>query len=391
MNHLQGAFHSALEDIREVLGLGRVYYGFEVTAESSGIITIHPGLAFDFKKNRIISDEPKTLDISFESEEKTIFVCIEYNQVEEGQIEGQPTLIWDSSSVVIRPDIPEPEENLIPVAKLVKSGKDGKTFEIINLIESQRDSETEAATGEEEKNEEEKMATSGQKIWRLRVQQGVIRLNSDSEKGNCLSAMILEPLKDLLSRRNTYSNEEPIFTLTDKEVALDFPISSLTCQAIISCTFSKSKNLPQEDASDKEPSLSDSMRFQSTAKGEATLSEGEFSQHGLSMLQFYPASGMESIPWCTSELTEYGIAHLPFDVMFKDSAYENIKFDLKILKHLQVLIKLDKIDNHGFKVTCRLFWKGGMTEEIIQEIESLKSIFSWKASIMWKALGEIQQ
>jgi hypothetical protein len=77
--------------------------------------------------------------------------------------------------------------------------------------------------------------------------------------------------------------------------------------------------------------------------------------------------------------------------MFKDSTNENIKFDLKVLKHLQIMVKLDKIDNHGFKVICRLFWKGGMTEEIIREIESLKSIFSWKASIMWKALGEIQQ
>ena len=61
LTHLQDALRSGVEDIREILGLGVVYRGFEVAAASETAITVQPGLAFDFQKNRLVADEPRPI------------------------------------------------------------------------------------------------------------------------------------------------------------------------------------------------------------------------------------------------------------------------------------------------------------------------------------------
>jgi len=140
INHLQEAFHSAIQDMREILGLGSVYHGFEVSKEDNQTVTIQPGLAFDLQKNRIVCDEPKTLQIMFETDEEIKYVCIGYDQIQDGEVEGEFTLIWDSCSVTARDTMPEPEENLIAIAKLIKLPEaEDADFEIVILMSPAKD------------------------------------------------------------------------------------------------------------------------------------------------------------------------------------------------------------------------------------------------------------
>ncbi len=118
MNHLQDSFHSALREIRRILGAGRVHSGFEVVKEGDDRIAVTPGLAFDFENNRIVCDEPETVEVNMEDMDETRYVCVKYEQVEDGVVEGAPTLIWDSCSIVMRSAPPGPDENIIPTAAL---------------------------------------------------------------------------------------------------------------------------------------------------------------------------------------------------------------------------------------------------------------------------------
>lgn len=442
MNHLQGSLHSAVQDIREILGLGKVYYGFEVVAEGDQAITVQPGLAFDFQKNRIVCDEPKTLEVAFEPEADTLYVCIKSEQVEDGQVEGQFTLIWDSCSVVLRATMPEPKENLIPIAKLIKANG---AFEIISLIQGQGE-EPERVASEEEESQEEGIETSADgepseepatllksegagetlterevsgktgkassteeesdvkvlpdseistlqpKPWRLRVQQGVVRLATDPGSENYLSTVVVEALTQKLISESRSHGEELLFTLAEREVVLDFPVSSLTCHTMISSTFTLTTAEAPGTGTEEvgENPLSHNLEFRSTAQGEATFTDDAVSQVGLSTIQAYPISGPGGMPWWTSELTELGIAHLPFSALLKFAENENPGNTWDILQHLQLLIRVDKTEGKGFKIICNLLWKGGISEEVILKIQTQRFPLTWEAVLAWKVLGELQ-
>ena len=92
IHHVQGAFHTAIQEIRRILGVGKVYYGFEIIKKSEDQITVTPGLAFDFNENRITCTEPATIDVVFKDDCQKLYVCLRYNQVQEGISEGIATL-----------------------------------------------------------------------------------------------------------------------------------------------------------------------------------------------------------------------------------------------------------------------------------------------------------
>ena len=102
VDHFQASLHSAIRDIREILGLGMVYAGFNVAATDAQTVTVQPGLAFDFQRNRVVLDERQTLEVTFSENQDTAFVCAKYDQIEGGETEGRTTLIWDSCALVVR-------------------------------------------------------------------------------------------------------------------------------------------------------------------------------------------------------------------------------------------------------------------------------------------------
>jgi hypothetical protein len=117
MNYLQGSFHSAVQDLRGILGLGVVHKGLEVVVEGSAV-TVQPGLAFDHQGNRIVLDMPVTVEMNFAPGEETKYVCVKYDQIEDGEVEGRFTLVWDSCGVVLMPELPDAADNLVPLARV---------------------------------------------------------------------------------------------------------------------------------------------------------------------------------------------------------------------------------------------------------------------------------
>jgi len=407
MNHLQWSFYSAIEDFREILGLGKVYKGFDVVAESGSTVRVEPGWAFDANKNRIVCLEPKTLEVEFDQEEDKIYICLKYEQIKNDEVEGQFTRIWDGCSAVVRKSFPLDEENLIPIAILEKSDEGEDAFNIVSLVPD----EEKAAVDEEKENEtlkereevedsregqpviEPELRESQLEYLKLKVKQSVTLLNESSEMDVDLTLLILESLKSGLSAGNSFNGEEVLFILAEKVVPLDFSVTSLTCDSIISANLELNKDffpklIPE---SEDNTSLYTNIKYHSTANGEATFTDNEVMQYGLSTVQtFLNLQGDpqgDSLRCLTSDLTENGIARLPLSFtkdLAKLEGYENIA---DFLKNFKVIVSIKKLTVKGFKFCCNLIMEGGVNEEMIRRIEGNPLNFSGHIQFAWKAIG----
>ena len=441
MNHLQGAFHSAVQDIRQILGLGQVQTGFELVKESDRAVTVMPGVAFDLQKNRVVCDEPRTLDVTFAEGETTKYVCVKYEQVEDGLIEGRPTLIWDSCDVLIRPVLPEPAENLVPIAAVQQRGTE--TFAILSLSElalteaagveeaiigeiDADEMEAEEETGEPEEEtaaaglpdepaaappaetpeaaepppataEPEVVAAADSEtvapalragLPRLFVQQGIVRLRAAGDDGVSLNALLLEPLRQKLIGPN--NGDELHFTLGEAKSKLDFPPASLTCQTIFQATVMVTQvpNSGDVPAPGEEAPLLRRRRFQSTAQGEATFADSVL-QYGVSSIRAYDCSEQEDKQWCPSEVTEQGIAHLPLAAPHLNLESTILKNIWDLIDNLQLLVRVSGTDQPGFKIVGKLLWKGGIDEEIIEILEKTEVRLGWEFTTAWKTIGNV--
>jgi hypothetical protein len=119
LNHLQAGIQSSFEDLRSIVGTGPVR-GMSVSIAEDKV-TMQPGLAIDGSFNRIVSDDPLTQPVAFASGDTEKYVVVKYQAVEDGIVEGQPTLIFDSCVMSILDAPPDPKDNFVVIAKLVKT------------------------------------------------------------------------------------------------------------------------------------------------------------------------------------------------------------------------------------------------------------------------------
>lgn len=220
MNYLQGSFHSSLQDLRGILGLGIVHKGFEVAVEGSGV-TVQPGLAFDHQGNRIVLDMPVTVELSFAAGENTKYVCVKYDQIEDGEVEGRFTLVWDSCGVVLLPELPDAADNLVPLARVDRVGGNG-LVEVRN-IPSEPSAKSPAETA------------SPRQTFRTVVRQGIAKLSTNSAAAS---------------------------------VSFDFELLSLSCHTVFTATRSSKAN-----GDEAKP-----YSYATCAQGEATFSVDGVSQ-----------------------------------------------------------------------------------------------------------------
>ena len=434
MNHLQGSLHSALEDIRQIVGLSKVHAGFDIVKENDQTIVVQPGLAFDSHKNRITSDEPKHLAVAFATGEETKYVCIKYEQVEDGVVEGQPTLIWDSCSVLLLPAPPAPTENLVAIGALVWR-TEANTFTVIGIPaangatalpdtaataapaagpaeqSSTAESATEApgsipsapGTGTERAAEGDapiadsvappaSPAPAAETVatphpWRLQVQQGVLHLNTGRED-LFLNTMLAEPLRHKLSSNG--DTGELHFGLAQEVVALDFPPASLTCHVQLLLTFGLERGPDAAEAPLAEEAIPpyQEVAFQATAHGEATLTGQPPAQFGLTTIQAYPGAQPGGKGVWTSELSEQGIAHLSLRALQPEPLAESAVPIWDILSSLQVLVHVNRGQSTGFQVASKLLWKGGIRADMVDVMEQQRLRLRWECHVAWKALGE---
>ena len=422
MEHLQEALHSAVQDLREILGLGKVYTGFDVAAEDAQTIIVMPGLAFDLKKNRIVCDEPQTVPVSFAEGTTALYVCARHETVEDGLVENRPTLIWDSCRVVLRPTPPGPDDNLVPLARLDQT-EDGTSFTVVRLPEPEAEQAEPAATeempeeGEAETNGEtaaveptEATGEGGEPVesaleeapaeespeeqdtqdaealapmpplpatWQIR--QGVAHLSTEQDGPALLSALLTGPLLARLNRDDTNGDAVRV-TLAEHHVSLDFAPRDLRCLSLLSAILSIAAPPSDDEAPDGAATV---LTAQARAEGEATFTAVQTAQHGLSTLE---GAGAVIAPQRFA-LTEEGIAHLPLAALAQASFDETEPSLAGVLPQLSLLVQAAPASETGFILTAKLAWHGTVTEDHLQALETQTAGFSWQAQVAWKSIG----
>lgn len=429
MNHLQGSFQSALQEIREALGVPKVFRGFTVTRDGEHQIMVHPGMAFDNQANRVVFDEPKTFAVKFAPNGDPQFVCVQYDQIEDGQVEGRYTIIWDTCSVILRATVPEASENVILIAKLIKS-ETHPPFEIIDLVSPKQKTHHSASGAEgsgsrddievqkHEKNdsmeraeakapqeaaagalptglttakgeagekvsptEEEKNPRPIETTARIQIQQGTLHMPPEAGANSSLSGLLLEPLQKTLGGRNSITGGDLLIPLGAQSVDVPFRVSSASCYTLLSATVTVEKLATSGEEPERKI-----FSCRTTAHGESTFAGDQLSQFALSashLLGSMPTpAGLDPM----TGLHELSIAQLPFELLSKTDVTDSIR---ALFSNLHLTLRVDPSGHDGFKVTSWLVWKGEVDEAVLEALQQHNTSFTWEAIIGWKAIGEV--
>jgi hypothetical protein len=362
INHLQDALQSSIDDLREAVGLGRVLHGFDVLPEGDAAIVVGPGLAFDRNRHRLVVDEPQRLDVQFPLGRDVLYVCARYEQVEDGEVEGRSTLVWDSAALVLADALPAPEDDIFPLAKLVRAEGAGG-FRVVGLEpEPAEDAAKREAPAEAPAPAPE--AAAG-----VRVRQGVLDIAQPGVAEPGPLAAMAAALRARASGEAEGDGDVRV-VVAGAEVALDFPLVSLSCATIVSASLQAPEGA--------------GAHCQLTARGEATAVGGRLEQFGLTTVHAPRApEGDPAAGWSAAELTEGGVALLPLDLI----AVEGDPAAREAVAHLQLAVEAALAAPSGFGVACALVWKGDAGEERIQALEGGQLTLSWGVRIGWKATG----
>ena len=326
MNHLQTAFASGIEDLREIAGLGKVQRGLTVTA-SGGQVTVNPGLAFDPQRNRVVCDEPKSAPVTFETGVDTMYVCLKYEAVEDGKVEGQATLLFDSCAVVVQAGLPEAKDNLVAVAKLSNSADGIKVEPLGN---------TPAPAGQS--------AAPGKSSFG--VSQGITRL-----KGSLLE----------IAPSSTSG------ALAEEVMPIPFAPLSVTSRSLFTATVTV-LNPPAAPGPDGQPTqpADSQFRFECRADGESTLDDTGIAQFSISTSS-------------SADVSEKELARLFLEVPEASGA--------EALRSAYLALRLQRGSDGHLRIVCTLEWPSVPSDESVKAMQSFKPSLSWQALFAWKALG----
>jgi hypothetical protein len=348
MEHLQSALHSAVDDLRDIAGNGQVHRGFEVVSESPGTVTVMPGLAFDARGRRLVSDEPKTLAVDAGAPGTTTYVCLEYEQLATGEVEGKPTLIWDNCTAVALPALPPPDEALIVLAR-VTGGETGLTVE--SLLDEATPDVTAPASP----------SVSGVSSTSFAVTQGVLRL-PPLPAGSQVNALLLDALNERRAAE-TPATGDLVIQLSEQSASTPFRVQGITCRTVLSAPAPANA----EPAGEQAPGLS------AHAEGEVTVSALGLLQFGLSCCSYGPQI-----------LSERGIATVPAAGMPAPEGGSQTNEPPVIVVGVDVTPEAPS----DFRVFAQLLWKGPVDDASIQRLQAQPLQLSpWEVVVAWKAIG----
>lgn len=424
LDHLQDGLHSSIEDLREAAGLGRIVRGLEVTVDGPGVV-VAPGLAFDRARNRVAVDEPQRIDVTFPIGQDTQYVCAKYERVEDHEVEGKPTMVWDSTSLLLQSTLPAPADVSIPLAKLVRS-PDGASFQLVapdapesaaspvstettsasetttatataTSMESSTTSDTATATSTESStatetgtvsttettpaNEEVGTETESAPASEppqpepespvtaapaVRLRQGVVRLPSAGTQEGTMQALVTA----LRERLRGAPDGDVRVTLASGDVAVDFSPAGITCDTSLTA--------------DVRPTAGPGWRCTSTGRGEATLSSGSvLAQYSLSSGFTWPLEGSDAVEQRAPELAEDRLG----SVALAPGASSGPAGERRAALERVTLAVRATPSQAGFGLACELVWSGDVVEDQVAALEGEAAGLSWSAQVGWKAVG----
>lgn len=362
LDHFQGSLHSAIQDIRGILGLGRVFSGFEVAAGEGGTVTVQPGVAFDFRKNRIVSDEPKSVPVTFADATDTAYVCVKYDQIEDRPVEGRFTIIWDDVSFEVRAAPPAVADNLVPLAKVMRTADGALEVTAYELEDAGTADDTAPQTAANT----------------LNVKQGVQRLPEDPAAGAYPAAAFAQELRSALESADAGTAGAPlVIALASTELAAGFDATTLTCYVTWSATIEATAASP---APAEETPPAPTARTRVVANGSAT---GEITRDGDDVAQFGSSTWAGKV-----RIDADGIACLPLASAAPVNPSDPGVHDsvAKLLRALELTLRVS-IEGERLKIVCALECTGPF-DILLQTLEEHGPRLTWDSRVAWKAFGQ---
>jgi hypothetical protein len=369
IDHLQDGLHSSIEDLREAAGLGRIVRGFDVKADGPTAVVVGPGLAFDHARNRVAVDEPQRIDVSFPGGQDAQYLCAKYERVEDHQVEGKPTLVWDSTSLLLQPTLPAPTDDPIPLAKLVRTqDAGGPSFEVVALDAPAPTEAPDAPEPAPETTPTPPPAPAEQPA--LRVQQGVVPLPSGAgAQDGGIQALVAA----LRARLGGEPDGDVRVTLGASDVSVDFPLAGITCDTSLSAEV--------------RPTSKPGWQCSTAAHGEATFLAGNVvAQYALSTGLARPLAPAEGVgpEQHAPELAESRLAQLSLAPGAASS--EPAGQGRAAVERVTLAVRAAPATG-GFGVVCELVFAGEVDEDQVAALEGQAIALSWSARIGWKAVG----
>jgi hypothetical protein len=343
VDHLQGALHSALRDLRAIAGAG-VHRGLGVTIGPDNVATIDTGMAIDGAGNRLVCDDPLSVPIGVLAADEPRYVCLRYDRVENREVEGRPTFVWDSCAAEVRPGAPKPEDNLVVLARVVGNAGGGARVEPAVATAPSAETEPQEVSGG------------------LGLVQGLLRMDG-------AEAEILPRLTDAI-RARTVQGDPLVVPLHRRDVALEAEVMSLSCSGVLSAAFTAPA------PADIQPV---GFRCHASASGEATFAGEAIAQWALSTT--YDTDRGVSRP----SLGDGLVASLE-PALVAGAADSGSLPDL--LAPLELRVRIERLEaGDGFAAACELVWSGETGEAAALAVQAGLASAHWEFSLAWKALA----
>lgn len=360
-DHLQGSIHSAFEDFRGILGLGRVHRGFGVTRANSHTVQVDPGLAFDTQRRRVVSDEPVRLEIPAGGDNAVKFVCVAYDQRADGDVEGHPTRIWDSARVDVRDSPPARTEDAIVLAELHPSeGEEGFTIQ----------TPTREEPPEPEAPKEEAPAPALRAgpplLWRM----GIVTFARQA-----LEAPMMRKLA--IAIRGGSDGDARAFAerLGTAEALAGIQLASVATDATAHVV------LQVAGVASDHTAPATIWRVDGNVHGHAIVAaDGTFSQHGAGM------SGLRG-PRVQASAATFSADCVLSTATFDAAEANGSEPPLALLAGLQFTLRLVPRNGDGFAVDATLDWKGLASDALARWIEEGTATLTWEAVLGWTGAG----
>jgi hypothetical protein len=387
MDHLQGAFLTGLQDLREASGLGRVVRGFEVSIADESHITVQPGLAFDLDKNRIVNDAPLLVDAALRGGEDALWVTIRYEQEESGETEGKQILIWDGCAVELTAIEPGPNDLAIPIARLTQAT--GGQLAVSSPGEPTPGSDAAEDAGTGEAGPPPATSAAPPTSLSLIATQGTTRLaNLSSPLGTPLASLaaIVRGQRD----QPTGGSPAPSLTLATGDITVDFTPARLSCQVILTAGVAGT-----EEGDGTAPDRALPAPLQSTSWGEISLAGEMLAQHALTQcVTGEPGHAGPNVGQFRSFLGEGVVAQLPLNAWAgaaepgeAGAMVTTVTPELAVCRSLQLSVRAAWDAAEGVHVILSLDWKGGGDDDQIQLLETTTVRVHTEALLAWSALG----